>query len=361
MMSGTDPEATSPIAPLARGNDPAAHGTIRVLDVATLIVTYRSARLTIECLHSIHAERSTVGLHVRVIVVDNSSGDLPAIAQAVERNDWSSWITLVQAPVNGGFAYGINLGVERAYAEGVPDYLYVLNPDTQVRAGAIDSLARFLETHPEVAIAGSSFENRDGSGWPIAFRFPTLVSELIQGLGFGPLTWLLQRWVVARRMTGKAQRVDWVSGASMMIRSNVFAALGGIDENYFLYFEETDFCRRARRAGFFAWYVPESRVMHVGAQSTHITHEASVPQRLPAYWFESRRRYFALSFGVGQATVIDVVALVAHSLGWLKRTALRQPVVPYFVRDLARHSILRARNRKIPAIQGRTTGAKKTP
>lgn len=321
-------------------------------------MTYRSAQLTIESLHSIHAERSTVGLHIRVIVVDNSLEDLGAIAQAVELNDWSSWITLVQAPFNGGFAYGNNLGVERAYAEGIPDYLYLLNPDTQVRAGAIGSLARFLESRPEVAIAGSSFENRDGSDWPIAFRFPTLESELIQGLEFGLVTRLLQRWVVTRRMTRTAQPVDWVSGASMMIRSEVFAALGGFDENYFLYFEETDFCRRARQAGFFTWYVPESRVMHVGAQSTHVTHQESVPKRLPAYWFESRRRYFALSFGVGHAMVIDVIALVAHSLGWLKRIVLRRRAVPYFVRDLARHSILRARNRTVPAIRDRTTGAK---
>jgi N-acetylglucosaminyl-diphospho-decaprenol L-rhamnosyltransferase len=125
-----------------------AHGKTRVLDVATVIVIYRSAQLTIESLRSIHAERSTLGLHIRVIVVDNSSGDLAAIARAVELNEWSSWITLVQAPLNDGFAYGVNLGVERGYAEGVPDYIYLLNPDTQVRAGAIASLARFLEIAP---------------------------------------------------------------------------------------------------------------------------------------------------------------------------------------------------------------------
>ena len=108
----------------------------------------------------------------------------------------------------------------------------------------------------------------------------------------------------------------------MMIRHDVLAAIGGLDENYFLYFEETDFCRRARRAGFSTWYVPESRVMHIGGQSTQITSSAAAPGRLPSYWFESRRRYFAVTFGIRRAMAIDMVAILAHSLGWLKRVAL---------------------------------------
>jgi GT2 family glycosyltransferase len=315
--------------------------------VATIIVTYRSAQLVIESLRSLQAERSTAGLDIRVMVVDNSSEDLAPIGRAIEANGWTSWVTLLQSPRNGGFAYGNNLGVERACADGIPNYFYLLNPDTQVRAGAVGALVRFLETHPEVAIAGSSFENVDGSEWPIAFRFPTWVSEVEQGIEFGLVTRALQRWVVPRTMTRAAQQVDWVSGASMMIRAAVYAELGGLDENYFLYFEEVDFCRRARQAGFPTWYVPESRVMHVKGHSTQLTDR---PQRLPAYWFESRRRYFARSFGVHRAMLIDMLALLARSLGWLKRIALcrASTAVPYFIRDLAHHSIIWPRNRNVP-------------
>src|ERR1700757_5357993 len=137
--------------------------TPAVLDVAVIIVTYRSARLTIACLGSLQSERANPSLHIRVVVVDNASGDLAEIARAVEERQWSSWVTLVQAPKNGGFAYGNNLGIERAYASGTPSYVYLLNPDAQVRPGAIASLVRFLEAHPEVGIAGGSFENLDGS------------------------------------------------------------------------------------------------------------------------------------------------------------------------------------------------------
>src|SRR5580700_6586659 len=158
------------------------------LDIAVVIVTFKCAALTIESLRSVAAERAAAGFHIRALVVDNASGDAPSIAAAIESNGWRSWVTLVTAAKNGGFAYGNNLGISRAYTEHVPSYIYLLNPDAQVRPGAIASLVRFLESHPQVGIAGSSFEDLDGSDWPIAFRFPTLLSELDNGLAFGLVT-----------------------------------------------------------------------------------------------------------------------------------------------------------------------------
>ncbi len=345
------------------------------LEVAVVILTYKSAQLAINCLRSIATERSatersarespagtrespagaserdTPQLNIRAIVIDNASGDLASISAAVHGNNWSSWVKLVEAPRNGGYAYGNNLGIQHAFADGAPSYIYLLNPDTEVRPGAIGSLVDFLESHPQVAIAGSSFENADGSPWPLAFRFPSLLSELMGGVQFGPLTRLLRRWEVPLYMGTTPERVDWICGASMLIRPALLTAIGGLDENYFLYFEETDFCRRALHAGFPTWYVPASRVMHIMGQSTQVTDLRAGPKRLPAYWFESRRRYFAVSFGIRKAILIDIVALIAHSLGSLTRLVLRRrhTAVPYFKRDLIRHSILWPRNRTLPA------------
>ena len=92
------------------------------------------------------------------MVVDNASEDLPLIAEAVGAYGWAGWVKCVSAPINGGFAYGNNLGIKRAYEDGEPSYVHLLNPDTQVRGGAIGSLAQFLDTHSEAGIAGSSFE-----------------------------------------------------------------------------------------------------------------------------------------------------------------------------------------------------------
>jgi N-acetylglucosaminyl-diphospho-decaprenol L-rhamnosyltransferase len=329
--------------------------TMTELDIAVVIVTYKCASLTIDSLRSVAADRSAAGLTVRAIVVDNASGDAPSIAEAIESNGWSSWVTLVTAARNGGFAYGNNLGIARAYEARVPSYIYLLNPDAQVRPGAIGSLARFLESHPEVGIAGSSFENLDGSDWPIAFHFPSLMSEILQGMELSPLMRLFKRWTVAQTMTKAPQPIDWICGASMLIRPAILESIGGMDENYFLYFEETDFCYRAKKAGFATWYVPESRVMHIRGQSTTVTDETKGPRRLPSYWFESRRRYFAMTYGIPQAITIDIVTFLACSIGLAKHTVRGRmhTATPYFIRDLIRHSVVWRRNRQFPAVRCR--------
>jgi N-acetylglucosaminyl-diphospho-decaprenol L-rhamnosyltransferase len=88
----------------------------------------------------VHAECPSPGLHIRAVVVDNASVDLPTIAEEVAANDWTSWVTCVAAPTNGGFAYGNNLGIQLTYMNGTPAYVRLLNPDAQVRPGAIISL-----------------------------------------------------------------------------------------------------------------------------------------------------------------------------------------------------------------------------
>ena len=327
------------------------------LDVTVIIVTYKSARLTVENLQSLLAERTSQGVSIRAVVVDNASGDLPEIARAVEVNGWSTWVTLVAAPKNGGYAYGNNRGIECAYAAGSPSYICLLNPDTQVRAGAIRILAQFLETHADAGIAGSSFETGEGRDWHIAFRFPSMISELNDGLGLGILANLLKRWTTVLHMADSSAAVDWISGAAMMIKPKVFEAIGGMDENYFLFFEETDFCRRARRAGFTTWYVPESLVMHIGGQSTTVAQGSR--NRLPGYWFDSRRRYFAVTFGIPRAILIDIVAAIANCLGLIKLLVQGRShtAIPHYVRDMLSHSVIWKRNRNIPPTQSKITGS----
>jgi hypothetical protein len=317
------------------------------VEVAVIIVTYKSASLTIDCLRSIEPERADSGPHIRAIVVDTSTLDVPEIANAIASNAWSSWVTLIAATRNGGFAYGNNLGIEQARQASTPDYVLLLNPDTVVRQGAILALVDFLQKHPDVGIAGSGFENLDGTDWPIAFRFPSILSEIEQGVQLGIVSRLLRRWIVAVPMSNMAQPIDWVPGASMMIRRTVIDNIGGLDEGYFLYFEETDFCLRAKQAGFATWYVPKSRVMHIAGQSTKLTERNALPKRLPAYWFESRRRYFIKAHGVYYAMIADGCALVAHGFGTIKRFLQRrtQGGVPHFMRDLLCYSVLRSKNR----------------
>jgi len=322
-------------------------------DVAVVIVSYRSAALTVTCLRSVERERAASKLRIVAVVVDNDSGDFAEINHAVNENQWSSWVSVVAAPRNGGFAYGNNLGIRLVYTACRPRYIHLLNPDTQVASDGIGCLVEFLDSRPEVGIAGSGLDNADGTPWNVAFRFPGMLSEVEAALQVGLLSRLLKRWVVPRQMGSQAAQVDWICGASMMIRPSVLSDVGGMDENFFLYFEETDFCRRAAAAGFSTWYVPTSRVMHIRGQSTNVTSDEATLRRLPGYWFESRRRYFAMSFGVRRAMLIDVVALSARALGVAKQimTFRKERCVPYYIRDLMKYSVLRKSNRDFPTAR----------
>lgn len=319
------------------------------LDVVVAIVTYKSADLAVACIRSIEVERAASKLAISVVVVDNVSGDEPMIAQAIADNRWGSWVKLIVASKNGGFAYGNNVAISEAARMGPPRYCHLLNPDTELRSGAIDNLVSFLDQNASVGIAGSSFENLDGSDWPIAFRFPSLLSEVESGLQTGIVSGILSRWIVARQMGKSAEPIDWVPGASMLVRWQVIEKIGGLDENYFLYFEETDFCYRSSQAGFQTWYVPASRVMHVAGQSTKVTERDARVKRLPAYWFESRRRFFATTYGLGYAMATDLAAITAYSLGFLKCLLLGRghEAVPHFIRDLWTFSVLRSSNRRL--------------
>ena len=143
-------------------------------------------------------------------------------------------------------------------------------------------------------------------------------------------------------MDDQPRQVDWLPGASMMIRQEVFRAIGLMDESYFLYFEETDFCLQARRAGWHCWYVPQSRVLHIAGQSTGVTAALERPRRLPAYWFESRRRYFIKNHGRGYAAAADVLWMLAFASWRVRRWLLRRPdpAPPWQLLDFFRHSAL---------------------
>ncbi len=332
----------------------------RFIKVLVIVVSYRTASLVVQCLRSLFSEQISgldEGVHISVSVIDNASGDATQIREFVAQESATSWIDVIEADRNGGFAYGNNLGMRRAFeSNNVPDYFLLLNPDTEVRKGAIIELVRFLEQHPFVGIAGSSFETDDGIPWPYTFRFPSILSELDSGMGLGIVSALLNNWVVARKMTDSPEAVDWMPGASMMLRHQLIEAVGGMDESFFLYYEETDYCRKVWNAGWAIWYVPASRVMHAAGGSTGVTTPREHPRRLPSYWFVSRRRFFAKNYGWSYAAVTDIVFVGASLLGSLKlliqgRSDRR---VPYLIRDVIRHSVILPKNRRIePSVEYR--------
>jgi N-acetylglucosaminyl-diphospho-decaprenol L-rhamnosyltransferase len=308
------------------------------------IVNYRTGKLVVDCLRSLEPEMQ--GLPgSRVVVVDNNSPDDSAnmIAEAIEANGWSTFATLQRSSVNGGFSFGNNVAVRSALQMTTPpNYYWLLNPDTRIYPDALRELMAFMQAHPLVGISGSSLVGEDGVPWPFAFRFPTIWSELDSGLRLGPVTALLKKHVVARRMGDHAEPVDWLPGASMLVRREVFEQIGMMDEGYFLYFEETDFCLQARRAGWETWYVPQSRVMHIAGQSTGVTGKQTERRRLPKYWFDSRRRYFTKNHGRLYAAATDLVWMLCFMAWRARRFIQKKPDSdpPHMLADFAANSAL---------------------
>ena len=141
----------------------------------------------------------------------------------------------------------------------------------------------------------------------------------------GAATRLLSRNVVAPPVKDTAHATDWVAGASMIVRRDVIEQVGLMDERYFLYFEEVDYCRKARRAGWSCWYVPTSRVVHLVGQSTGVTDTKRPPRRVPDYWFASRRRYFRQNHGLMYCRLADAAWACSHALWRVRRWLQRKP------------------------------------
>jgi N-acetylglucosaminyl-diphospho-decaprenol L-rhamnosyltransferase len=286
-----------------------------------VIVNYRTAELVTECLSSIAKQTGELpGL--RTVVVDNASGDgsVMSIKESIVRNGWQSWATLLPLHRNGGFAFGNNAGIRMALQTGTnPEYVMLLNPDTVACDRSLATLVDFLDSNPDVGIAGSLLENPDGSLESSAHNAPSPIGELESGARLGMLSRALVKYAVTPPHRMRAHECAWVSGASMMIRRRVFESTGLLDEAFFLYFEEADFCARARNVGWKIWFVPESRVVHMEGGSTGIQ---NTTKRRPPYWYDSRRRYFVKHFGISGLVLADAL-WAAGRMSLFFRNALR--------------------------------------
>jgi GT2 family glycosyltransferase len=287
--------------------------------VFVIIVNFRTGQLTVQCLASLAADVSCLGSG-RVIVVDNCSQDdsVTQIASAIRQNGWGDWAELLAMPRNGGFAYGNNAAISRA-RELNPDLAAVvlLNPDAIVRPGVLAKLMRQLETQPRVGIVGAAIEGPGGELVVSAHVMPSPLGELEASAGLAFLTRILSRHVVSPPPSGVSRECDWVSGACMAIRREALDAVGPFDERFFLYYEEVDFCRRARLAGWSCWLVAEARVMHLEGAATGIK---AARRRLPAYWFASRRRFFVKAYGIAGLVLADLLWALGRTSLVLRRT-----------------------------------------
>lgn len=284
--------------------------------LCVVVINYRGAAMTIDCLRTLapemegHPDRCCV-------LVDNASGDdsVPVLENAVRAHGWDRWITLVASPINRGFAGGNNIGFTTIQAE---NYL-LLNSDTHVVPGAITTMLEAMEANPQVGALGPRLQDPDGAPQCSCFRYRTPMSEMLEAAGTGPLDRLCGPWLVAMGVFDRPMEPQWLSFACIMVRKAVVDQIGLMDENYFMYFEDIDYSRQIRRAGWRILHVPQARVVHLRGGSSSVKSAMKARKRVPRYYYESRSRYFAKFYGgVAGLWLANLMWLSGRSIAWTR-------------------------------------------
>ena len=279
--------------------------------VTAVIVSFRSLDSLSACVESL--ERCAKTLALEVIVVDNDSGDgtVEWLEQAHPE------VEVIANSENRGFTRGVNQGLARARG----DHLLVLNPDCEIRPGALERLIAALEEEPDLAAAAPMLIDGEGLVARSCGRFPDLWALLCDHLGMAQAL-PESRWFGSYKYGGRAMdsldRVDWASGAALLIPRPAFERVGGLDESIFMYMEEVDWCRRAARLGLGVRYVPEARFVHHGQRSSR-----QVPGATYLHNLRSRVYYFRKHHGAPAAWCAKLILLLSLSLKWCASMAGR--------------------------------------
>lgn len=328
---------------------------IRRSSIAVVVVNYKTAPLVLSCLDSVACERESLpDLHA--VVVDNASPDNSAqvLATRLKAAPYADWVQFLPLKLNGGFGWGNNQAIQRLLqAPDPPDAILLLNPDAQVEPGAIVALIEEMQRRPDAGAVGSQLMNSDGSLAGSSFRFPSIGREWMRGHGIGPLGRLLGIRSVLTPPDHEGP-VDWVTGASVLLRSQALRDAGLFDTGFFLYFEEVELMHRLRARGWLAYHCRDSRVLHLAGASTGVIDGKTEGRRTPPdYVFTARRRYFALTGGFKSAWLAGMGWLLGDMLARVvSRLAPRRcpPASPDERRTLLRLGVRPAPADTMPAI-----------
>lgn len=318
----------------------------------TVILNYKTPEMTIKSAEAALAEMEGIPGGITIVDNDSQDGSFETLKDTVTERGWhkDGRVTVIQSGHNGGFGAGNNVGIRAGLPGGIkPDYVYILNSDAFPDKGSIRVLRDYLDSSLKTGFVGSYIHGQDGDWHCTIFRFPTIWSEIESGIKFGPVTRLLKKHVVPMELPDGPRTVDWTAGASLMMRRDVLDQIGLFDETFFLYFEETDLCRRAKNAGWPTVYLPESQVTHIGSVSTGM----KTWKRMPSYWFDSRWHYFTKNHGGLYAAAATIAFVTTRSVFRLRRMIERKPNgdASHFLRDMVSHALGRVFDRKSAQVK----------
>lgn len=261
------------------------------LRVLVVIINYRTPRHVCEALCSLDGQ---LGANDKVVVVDNASNDASVneIDSFITTRNWNSWIDLIPSNVNSGFSAGNNLGIRSAKAK----YYLLLNSDAFVRDSAIEKMIHELESNSKIGIVGPKLEWENGEQQVSCFFYLTPWNTFLNIASTGILTRLFNILgvnEVAIPVNKSVKSPEWISFACVLIRNEAIQDTGLMDEGFFMYMEDVDYCHRVKKAGWDILFCNKASVVHLNnGYSNNLK-----TRKLPAYYYRSRARYFIKYYG----------------------------------------------------------------
>lgn len=266
-------------------------------DLSLIVLSWNVRELLRGCLRSVGENVGTLERsNIEMLVIDNASTDGSADMVAAEFPE----VRLIRNAENAGFARGNNAGI----AASTGRYVLLLNCDTIVPAGALERLVAFMDAHPQAGACSPRLVRLDGTPQPYAFgNDPTLGYLLRRGLSRLLFRRSLHDWGVAETIA-----VDWVSGACLLARRTAIEQVGGLDEAMFMYFEDNDWCRRMRLAGWQVCYVPGIEITHIGGAGLKQNPAAR------AAYYRSLARFYEKHYGLPGRLLLKILLPVYRLL-----------------------------------------------
>jgi N-acetylglucosaminyl-diphospho-decaprenol L-rhamnosyltransferase len=288
--------------------------------IAISIINYRTAELTLACVKSVLADLGGIDGHVVVVDNDSRDGSAETIAEWIAAHP-DAPVELVRSSANSGFAGGHNQGIAACEAE----FYLILNSDSVLRPGFFGTMLAAADAAPEAGLFAPRLEGEDGTPQVSCFRFPGPMSEFVRSACTGAVTRLLKRYEVALGTDPDPGEIGWASFACILLRRRMIEEIGPMDEGYFLYYEDAEYCLRAQRAGWRIAWVPEARAVHFRGGSGPVKSLQRENRRLPAYHYASRTRFLYQAHGWAGLLSANGLWYLGRGLAHLRRLA-GQPV-----------------------------------
>lgn len=260
-----------------------------MMDLSIIVVNYNTKDKTLACLASL-AKADFSGMSKEIILVDNNSAETIEL----EAKGAITGLVFVKNPSNVGMGAGNNVGIRRASGR----YVLVLNPDTEVEPSAIRAMVAYLQEHADTGLVGPKLIYPDGTPQESCYRYPNLVLPLVRRTFLGSFAKdYLDYYLLKNLDLTKPQAVDWIMGSCLLIRREVLDRVGLFDERFFMYFEDTDLCRRINNAGFKVVYLPSALVIHHHGRASAKKH-----------WF--------LALFTNRMSRVHLCSLLKYSIKW---------------------------------------------